>query len=91
MRLSYKINEAASRLYRAGVSYYDYGTIKQGKTALFDYYKSDKVTDEQLAIIRQYCPDVQVKGVRSEYAPELRAVIVCFPKSAWYRQQQGSK
>ena len=87
MKTPYKISEAASRLYRAGVSYHDFGTIKQGKTALFNYYKCDKVTDEQLATIRQYCPDVQLKGVRSQYAPELRSVIVCFPKAAWYRLQ----
>lgn len=87
MRAPYKINEAASRLYRAGVSYYAYGTIKQGKTALFNYYKADKVTDAQLEALREYCPDVQVKGARSEYAPELRSVLVCFPKAAWYRQQ----
>ena len=85
MSLPYKISEAASRLYRAGVSYHAYGTIKQGNSALFDYYKADKVTDEQLATIRQYCPDVQLKGTRSQYAPELRSVIVCFPKAAWYR------
>jgi hypothetical protein len=87
MKTPYKISEAASRLYRAGVSYHDFGTIKQGKTALFNYYKCDKVTDEQLATIRQYCPDVRLKGVRSQYAPELRSVIVCFPKAAWYRLQ----
>ncbi len=85
--MKYKINDAANRLYSAGINYYDYGTIKQGKTALFNYYKCDKVTEDQLATIRQYCPDVQVKGARSQYAPELRSVLVCFPKAAWYRQQ----
>lgn len=88
--MRYKINEAASRLYHAGVSYYDYGTINHGKIAMFDYYKCDKVTDEQLVTIRQYCPDVQVKGARSQYAPELRSVLVCFPKAAWYRQQAAN-
>lgn len=90
MKLPYKINQAARELYRAGVSYHAYGTITQGKTALFDYYKADKVTDEQLEALRQYCPDVQVKGSRSEYAPELRSVLVCFPKAAWYRQQANN-
>ena len=87
MRLPYKISDAARQLYRAGVSYHDYGTIKQGSTALFNYYKCDKVTEGQLATIRQYCPDVQVKGIRSEYAPEIKSVAICFPKAAWYRNK----
>lgn len=87
MKLPYKISEAGSRLYRAGVSYHAYGTIKQGNDALFTYFKADKVTDEQLATLKQYCPDVQVKGIGAQYAPELRSVAICFPKAAWYRNQ----
>ena len=82
MKLPYKITEAASRLYRVGVSYHDYGTIKKGKIAYFDYYKADKITDAQLATIREFCPDVQLQGIRSEYAPEIKSVAICFPKIA---------
>lgn len=87
MKLPYKAGLMASTLYKAGVSYHDYGTIKQGKTALFTYFKADRITDTQLAAIKAFCPDVQVKGLRSQYAPELTSVAICFPKAAWYRAQ----
>ena len=87
MKLPYKITEAASRLYRAGVSYHAFGTLKVCKTAYFDYYKADKITDKQLATIREFCPDVQLQGIRSEYAPEITCVAICFPKAAWYRNK----
>ena len=87
MKLPYNKALTASTLYRNGVSYHAFGVIKQGKTMLFDYYKCDKVTDEQAEALRQFCPDMQVKGCRAEYAPELRSVLLCFPKAAWYRAQ----
>ena len=87
MKLPYKISDAASQLYRAGISYHAYGTLKVCKTAYFDYYKADKVTDAQLTIIREFCPDVQLQGIRSEYAPEIKSVAICFPKAAWYRNK----
>lgn len=89
--LPYKISEAASVIYRAGISYHAFGTIKQGRAALFDYYKCDKVTTEQLATIRQYCPDMQVKVISATYAPELRSVALCFPKVAFYRMKEAAK
>ena len=87
MRLPYKISDAARQLYRAGVSYHAFGTLKICKTAYFDYYKADKITDAQLATIREFCPDVQLQGIRSEYAPEIKGVAICFPKAAWYRNK----
>ena len=87
MKLPYKISDAASQLYRAGISYHAYGTLKVCKTAYFDYYKSDKITDSQLETIREFCPDVQLQGIRSEYAPEIKGVAICFPKAAWYRNK----
>ena len=87
MKLPYKITEAPRMLYHAGISYHAFGTLKIGKSAYFDYYKADKITDAQLAIIREFCPDVQLQGVRKEYAPEIRSVAVCFPKAAWYRNK----
>lgn len=91
MKLPYKISEAASVIYRAGVSYHAFGTIKQGKTALFEYYKCDKVSPDQLETIRAFCPDVQVKGISATYAPELRSVALCFPKIAFYRMKEAAK
>lgn len=87
MKLPYRISEAGSKLYRAGVSYHAYGTIKQGTKALFNYFKADNITDSQIVALREYCPDMQVTGMRSEYAPELRSVCIMFPKAAWYRAQ----
>ena len=85
MKLPYKITEAGSRLYRAGVSYHAFGTIKQGNAAMFDYFKCDKLTAEQAATLRQYCPDMQVRTASPMYAPELKSVAILFPKAAWYR------
>lgn len=87
MKLPYKKALEASTLYKAGVNYHAYGVLKVHKTAMFDYYKADKVTEEQQKLIREFCKDVQFKGVRSEYAPELRSVCIMFPKAAWYRAQ----
>ena len=88
MKLPYKIREAGSQLYRAGVDYYDFGTVENN---LFDYFKTDKITDEQVATLRAYCPDVQIRGGRSEFAPELKRTFILFPKAAWYRQNKGAQ
>lgn len=85
MKLPYKISDAASQLYRAGISYHAYGIIKNDGKALFNYYKCDKITASQQKTIAEFCPDVMIRGCASQYAPELRAVLVCFPKAAWYR------
>lgn len=84
-RTMYHITEAPHRLYCAGVDYYDNGVTKLGNVALFDYYACDGVTPEQLAVLRAYCPDLQVQIVSHKYAPELKRVHLLFPKRAWYR------
>lgn len=85
MRLPYKKALEAATLYKTGVSYHAFGVIKQGKSAMFDYYKADSITEDQIATLKQFCPDMQVAGMRSQYAPELRSVCIMFPKAAWYR------
>lgn len=87
MKLPYKKADTASTIYRLGISYYAFGTLSQGKAKLFDYFKCDKVTQEQIEALRSFCPDLQIKGVSPSYAPELRSVLLCFPKAAWYRAQ----
>lgn len=87
MKLPYRISDAARKLYRAGISYHAFGTLKVCNTAYFDYFKADKITETQLVEIRKFCPDVQIKGIRSEYAPEIKGVAICFPKIAWYRNK----
>lgn len=91
MRLPYKISDAAKRLYDAGVNYYATGTLSQDGETLFDYYMADAVDESQLTTLKQYCPAVQLKESRAEYAPEQKRVLVCFPKIAWYRKQETSQ
>ena len=86
-KLPYRISEAGSRLYRAGVSYFQFGTLKHGREAIFDYFTCDGVSAEQLAMLREFCPDVQVAGGHAQYAPEIKRVNILFPKAAWYRAQ----
>lgn len=90
MRLPYKKAETASTIYRLGISYHGFGILQQGKVQLFDYFKCDKVTQEQIESLRSFCPDLQVKSSSPSYAPEIRNVLLCFPKSAWYRSQRNA-
>jgi len=90
--MKYQITKAASNLFSAGVRFYDYGEIRGPKgERLFDYYKTDGVTDSQKESLRAYCPDVQFKESRAQYAPEIRACLVCFPKAAFYRNLAAQK
>jgi hypothetical protein len=60
------------------ISYFDYGLIKQGRKKLFNYYKTDKISAEQKhALEKAGCT---IKGAFCEYAPEIRSVLICFPK-----------
>jgi len=89
MKLPYKIGQAAYQVFSAGVRYYENGTLKDKATGarLFDYFKADAITPEQVETLRAYCPDVQVKVARSQYAPEIRSALICFPKRAWYARR----
>ena len=75
-------------LYKINVSYYDTGTISNKVTGnkLFDYYKADKVTQEQKAKILEMIPLAQFKSSSPEYAPEMKACMVWIPKAAYYKQ-----
>ena len=83
--MAYKISLAPSFLYDIGVSYHATGNLTKNKVKLFDYYKADKVTVEQKAKILKWCKDARFFNSASEYAPELRAVMICFPKAGFYR------
>lgn len=87
MKSRYKITQASCELYRAGVSYHNFGTVTQGKQKMFDFFAVDKITTEQLEKIKQFCHDVKVIGGHSEYAPELKRVNILFPKAAFYRSK----
>ena len=87
MKLPYRITEAGSRLYRAGVNYHEFGVIRHSGVALYDYFKADKATPEQIDALKTWCPDLKMAQSQSEYAPELGKVLFMFPKAGWYRQQ----
>jgi hypothetical protein len=60
------------------LSYYDFGIIKQGKKKLFNYYKVDKITLEQKQSLEH--AGCVIKGCSPQYAPEIKSVLICFPK-----------
>lgn len=84
MTTPYRISQAANYVYRTGVSYHAYGTVKQGKVAMFDFFQCDSVTDAQVASLREWCPEMQVRGVRHKHAPEMTCVHLLFPKAAYF-------
>lgn len=60
----------------AGVSYYDYGTHRVKGKKLFDWYKTDPLTEAQIEILQK--GGATIRGIGSIYAPELRRALVCF-------------
>lgn len=86
--MKYRITLAASFLYDIGVSFHATGTIKKGKAALYDYYKTDKVTEEQKEKILSWCKDAAFFNTAWEYAPELKGIAIAFPKAGFYRQEK---
>jgi hypothetical protein len=60
-----------------GISYYDFGTIKEDNKKTHDFYQTDRITEKQ-----KY--ELELKGVEvltsfKEYAPELKSALICFP------------
>jgi hypothetical protein len=86
--VKYQITMAPWFLNHVGVSYHEHGTITENKVKLFDYYKVDGVTPEQRVKILEWSPKTQFMGSRAQYAPELSATLICFPKSAWFKGQK---
>lgn len=84
--MKYQITMVPWFLNDIGVSYHDYGVLKDRDTGrkLFDCYKCDVVTYEQKAKIREWCKDVRFLGVANEYAPELSKPVIAFPKAGFY-------
>ena len=64
-------------LNKLGVSYFEFGTIKQGRIKLYDYYKTDRLTPIQKnELIKLGC---KIYKVGSTYAPEIIKAAICFP------------
>jgi hypothetical protein len=65
-----------SDLYRFGVGYHSFGTVKN-KTLTYGYfYKCDKITEEQKAAILAFCPYVEFKTSSPQYATELKNPVI---------------
>jgi len=81
----YQVTMAAPFLYNIGVSFHETGNLKKKDVKLFDYYKSDSVNAKQKAAILKWCKDARFFSSSPEYAPEMRSVMICFPKAGFYR------
>ena len=87
---SFSITRAAGFLYDLKVQFYASGILRDAETgaALFDFYKTDFVTDSQKAAILQACPSAIFRGAFAEYAPELKGIYICFPKAEMRRRNK---
>lgn len=83
--MKYQISLAPSFLYKIGVSYHETGVLTKNKVKLFDWYKVDSITTGQKALILKWCKDARFFSCSSEYAPEQKETLVCFPKAGFYR------
>lgn len=80
-----------STLYNLGLSYYAYGTIKQGRKVQAYYYKLCKpATPEQTQALQSVFPHVTEGTSRAQYAPELRANVLIFPSKAEMKRKSMS-
>ena len=83
--MTYRIGKAAWFLHDIGLRFHETGTLSKGKVKLFDYYKADKVTVEQKALILKWCKDARFFNSRKQYAHELTRTMIAFPKAGFYR------
>lgn len=64
---------------RAGFNYYSFGERKNGRKKLFDYWKADKITDEQIKNLQELLPTLSVLKGHEEFAPEIKFAVVAIP------------
>lgn len=77
-----------STLYSLGISYFAYGTIKQGRKVQAYYFKLCKpLTPEQLSALREVYPDVHTGHSQYMYAPEIITNVVYFLSKAEIKRQ----
>ena len=71
------------RLYALGINYHAFGTLKNGRKVAAYFYKLHTApSSEQLAKLREEFPHVSTGYGFSEFAPELRRVVLIFPSRA---------
>ena len=84
--IKYPTTRVPVLLYNLGISYHATGILHdENGCKLFDFYKSDKITPEQEELLNQTAKGFRVMYAGSQYAPEQRKPILCFPKSAYWR------
>jgi uncharacterized protein (UPF0335 family) len=92
MKAKVKNRMVPSFLYSLDVAYHSSGTMSLGNTKIFDFYKVDKLTSEQKQKIREQIPNVYLKSVGCQFAPEIVKACILVPKAAYYRlKKQGEK
>lgn len=75
--MTFKAYNQVRILESAGVTYYNFGALKQGRKKLADFYQSDKITTSQRDILEK--AGCIIRGSFKEYAPELKSVMILFP------------
>lgn len=75
--MTFKAYNQVRILETAGVSYYNYGAIKEGRKKLADFYQCDKLTSSQLDILKS--KGCIIKESFKQYAPELKSALILFP------------
>lgn len=89
MTNKYQVTKAGSFLYGIGVNFWEFGTISKGKVKIYDYFKIDAISEDQKAKILEWCKDASFLNSHKEFAPELKAKIVAFPKAGFYRIKES--
>lgn len=68
-------------LYKAGVSYYASGTIKNGRKIAAYYFRLSKpATVEQLNQLKKLYPQMTTGNSYNEFAPEIQSPVLIFWK-----------
>jgi len=86
--MKYQITQAPCFLYRNGITFHADGTLSRNGVKMFDYYKADSITQEQRQKILKWCPLAEFKTASPEHAPELKSVLICFPKAGYFKERQ---
>lgn len=78
-----------SFLASVGVIYHATGTLDHklanGKTVkVYDVFKTDVLTYDQKIIISNKIKDCKFMVAVSQYSPEIKKVLICVPKKAFY-------
>lgn len=81
--------EIPSFLCKIGISYHATGTLDHAlasgkKIKVYDFFKTDKLTIEQMNTLKAQIKDCTFHFSAPQYAPEQRKTLICIPKKAFY-------